>query len=68
MDPDDVNHAIRDSSNIHFPRTSLIVLENTHNRGGGKVWPIEYVREIAGIAHERGIAVHMDGLGYSTPQ
>jgi len=61
MDPDDVNHAIRDSSNIHFPRTSLIVLENTHNRGGGKVWPIEYVREIAGIAHERGIAVHMDG-------
>ncbi|MCE5192789.1 MAG: low-specificity L-threonine aldolase [Candidatus Cryosericum sp.] len=61
MDPDDVNHAIRDSSNIHFPRTSLIALENTHNRGGGKVWPIEYVREIAGIAHERGIAVHMDG-------
>ncbi|MCX6097768.1 MAG: low-specificity L-threonine aldolase [Caldiserica bacterium] len=61
MDPDDVKHAIRDSSNIHFPRTSLIAIENTHNRGGGKVWPIEYVREIAATAHERGIAVHMDG-------
>ena len=61
MDPDDVKHAIRDSSNIHFPRTSLIAVENTHNRGGGKIWPIEYVREIAGTAHDRGIAVHMDG-------
>jgi threonine aldolase len=61
MDPDDVKHAIRDSSNIHFPRTSLIAIENTHNRGGGKVWPIEYVREIAAEAHERGIAVHIDG-------
>ena len=36
MDPDDVKHAIRDSSNIHFPRTSLIAIENTHNRGGGQ--------------------------------
>lgn len=61
MDPDDVKHAIRDASNIHFPRTSLIALENTHNRGGGKIWPIEYVREIAGTARERGIAIHMDG-------
>jgi threonine aldolase len=61
MDPDDVKRAIRDSSNIHFPRTSLIAVENTHNRGGGKVWPIEYVREISATAHERGIAVHMDG-------
>jgi len=61
MDPDDVKHAIRDSSNIHFPRTSLIAIENTHNRGGGKIWPIEYVREISAEAQERGIAVHMDG-------
>lgn len=61
MDPDDVKHAIRDSSNIHFPRTSLIAIENTHNRGGGKVWPIEYVREISATARERGIAVHLDG-------
>ena len=61
MDPDDVKHAIRDSNNIHFPRTSLIAIENTHNRGGGKVWPIEYVRQISAEAHEHGIAVHIDG-------
>jgi threonine aldolase len=61
MDPDDVKRAIRDTDNIHFPRTSLIAVENTHNRGGGSIWPIEYVREIAAIARERGIAVHMDG-------
>jgi len=39
MDPDDVRRAIRERGNIHFPRTSLVVLENTHNRGGGKVLP-----------------------------
>ncbi len=61
MDPEDVKHAIRDVDNIHFPRTSLIAIENTHNRGGGKIWPIEYVREISAMAHDRGIAVHMDG-------
>lgn len=61
MDPDDVKFAIRDPLNIHFPHTSLIAIENTHNRGGGKIWPIEYVREISAIAHERDIAVHMDG-------
>ncbi len=61
MDPDDVKHAIRDPLNIHYPRTSLIAIENTHNRGGGKVWPIEYVREISAIAHTRDIAIHMDG-------
>ena len=61
MDPEAVRHAIRDATNIHYPRTSLIAIENTHNRGGGRVWPIEYVREISAIAHDRSIAVHMDG-------
>jgi threonine aldolase len=61
MEPDDVKRAIRDTGNVHFPRTALIAIENTHNRGGGAVWPIEYVREISAMARARGIAVHMDG-------
>jgi len=60
MDPDDVRKAIRERNNIHFPRTSLVVLENTHNRGG-KVLPLENVKAISDIAHSNGLSVHMDG-------
>ena len=61
MDPDDVRRAIRERDNIHFPRTSLVVLENTHNRGGGKVLPLDNVKAISDIAHSNGLSVHMDG-------
>jgi len=59
--PDDVRRAIRERGNIHFPRTSLVVLENTHNRGGGKVLPLDNVKAISDIAHSNGLSVHMDG-------
>lgn len=45
----------------HFPPTKLVCLENTHNRGGGKVWPQELVREIGTLTRERGIRLHLDG-------
>jgi threonine aldolase len=45
----------------HFPQTRLCSLENTHNRGGGKVFPQAEVERIAEAAHARGIAVHIDG-------
>jgi threonine aldolase len=45
----------------HFPRTSVVVLENTHNRAGGRVFPQHDVEQIAGVARERGLAVHLDG-------
>lgn len=60
MRPDDVRQAIRDN-NIHFPDTSLICLENTHNRAGGAVLPVAYMDEIQAIARERNIAIHLDG-------
>jgi threonine aldolase len=43
------------------PRTSLVALENTHNRGGGRVWPLEQASAVAGRAHALGLAVHLDG-------
>jgi len=46
---------------IHFPRTSLVVIENTHNRGGGSIWPVDQVRAVCDKAHELGLRVHMDG-------
>lgn len=45
----------------HFPPTRLICLENTHNRGGGSVWPRERIAEIAALARERGFKMHLDG-------
>lgn len=43
------------------PRTRLVAIEQTSNRGGGSVWPIETVERIAGVAKARGLAMHMDG-------
>jgi threonine aldolase len=41
--------------------TKLVELENTHNRGGGSVYPIETLRDIRTLADERGVLVHVDG-------
>ncbi len=60
LDPDQVRDAIR-GENIHFPRSSLLCLENTHNRAGGTVTPPELMRELAGVAHSAGLKVHLDG-------
>jgi threonine aldolase len=45
----------------YHPRTSLVALENTHNRGGGKLFPERDVAEIARTARELGLALHLDG-------
>lgn len=60
MDPADVEAAIR-GQNIHFPRTSLICLEQTHNRSGGCVVPLDNMKAIYELAHEKGVNVHLDG-------
>ncbi len=60
MDLDRVEDAIR-ADNIHFPRTALICVENTHNRAGGTVLPREHLAELAGLARRYGVPVHMDG-------
>jgi threonine aldolase len=45
----------------HFPRTRLVVLENTHNRAGGRVFAQAEVVRIAAAARAQGLAVHLDG-------
>ncbi len=56
----DIAGAIR-GDNVHFPRTRLICIENTHNRCGGSPLTIEYVDSVMGLAKEHGILVHVDG-------
>ena len=60
MDDEEVTHAIR-SQDIHNPRTSLLCLENTHNRCGGAVLLPEYTARISQIVHRQGLRVHLDG-------
>ncbi len=45
----------------HYVRTRLVSLENTHNRGGGTVYPLETVAAIAAWARSHGLAMHLDG-------
>lgn len=47
--------------NEHLVRTRLVCLENTHNRGGGRVLPYEGVQSICEWAHAQGLATHLDG-------
>jgi threonine aldolase len=46
---------------IHAPRTRLISLENTHNRAGGSILPLETLRDVATLARARGLLMHLDG-------
>ncbi len=45
----------------HNAPTTLVALENTHNMGGGTVYPEEVIDEVCAEAHTRGLKVHMDG-------
>jgi threonine aldolase len=47
--------------NEHLVRTRLVWLENTHNRGGGRIYPLETVWEISAWARAAGLALHLDG-------
>ena len=46
---------------LPFPRTSVICVENTHNRSGGRVHPLDSLREIGRLAGEYGVRFHLDG-------
>jgi threonine aldolase len=58
---DHVRAAIRPAGNRYQPRTSLICVENTHNGAGGRITPLETLREIRAVADDHSIPVHMDG-------
>ena len=48
-------------ANEHYVRTRLVSLENTHNRGGGRVYPLDKVKAIGEWAHAHGLLMHLDG-------
>ena len=58
---ENVQAAIRDASNIHVPATTLVCLENTHNRCSGGVMTPQDTKDVVDVAHAAGAAVHLDG-------
>lgn len=57
---EDVDRTIR-AKDIHYPETTLLCLENTHNRCGGAVLTPDYTGEVCTLARRRGLKVHLDG-------
>jgi threonine aldolase len=47
--------------NHHYAPTRLVCLENTHNRGGGVIWPEAQVQAVLGVARELSLRTHLDG-------
>lgn len=60
MDPEEVKNTIR-TENIHYPTTSLICMENTHNLAGGAILPLSNMQAIYEVAKENSLQVHLDG-------
>ncbi|WP_092263579.1 threonine aldolase family protein [Deinococcus reticulitermitis] len=58
-DPEEVRLAVRRS--IHQSPTGMISLENTHNKAGGTVIPLEVIRGVRAVANEEGLPLHLDG-------
>jgi threonine aldolase len=61
LDLEDVEAAIRDPGNDHYPRSRLICLENTHNRCGGAVLTPIYMAQVRAVADRYSLAIHLDG-------
>ncbi len=58
--PDDVRpHLYPDDP--HFAATKAVCVENTHNWAGGTIWDADQLAKLAGMVHQHGAAMHMDG-------
>lgn len=59
--PEQVRAAIHPRSNRHNPWSRLVSVEQTTNMGGGAIWPLGQIEAVCRVAHEHGLATHMDG-------
>jgi threonine aldolase len=46
---------------LHAPRQRLVAVEQTTNLGGGAIWPLSILQDVANAAHAAGLGTHMDG-------
>jgi len=57
---DQLQQAIRPPNN-HFPRSRVVLIEQTSNLGSGSIWPLETIRDVCTVAEKYGLSRHMDG-------
>lgn len=57
---DQVSSALR-PANDHFATSRVVTLENTHNRAGGVIYPLERIREVYEVVQKHGLKFHLDG-------
>jgi threonine aldolase len=57
----DVAAAIPPGDDVHYAPTRVVAVENTHNLGGGRIFPLEWIEDVAAVARERGLHLHLDG-------
>ncbi len=57
----EVEAAVRWRVDRYTPRSRLVAIEQTTNMGGGRVWPLETIREVLEVARRHGMRAHLDG-------
>jgi threonine aldolase len=60
ISPEQVASTVR-PENVHFARTTLLAIENTHNNAGGTALSVEEMDRLAEVARDYGLRVHVDG-------
>jgi threonine aldolase len=60
LDAEDVKEHIRPDW-YHYPKTSLVCIENTHNRAGGTIYPLEDIRKVRRVTLDNALKLHLDG-------
>lgn len=61
LDLSQLEDKIRNPDDVHLVKTRMVALENTHNRGGGRIYPIEKIEAISQWAWKHGLIMHLDG-------
>jgi threonine aldolase len=56
-----VRELVNPPADLHMAPTRVVTVENTHNGGGGRVWPLAHVREVTAEARAHGLSTHLDG-------
>ncbi|HEV7810799.1 MAG TPA: GntG family PLP-dependent aldolase [Candidatus Limnocylindrales bacterium] len=64
LDEGQIAAAFRDPADPHEPITSLVAIENAHSHSGNQPIGVAATARIAAIAHERGVALHIDGARF----
>lgn len=60
MDPGEIEAHIRPDW-YHYPKTSLVCIENTHNRAGGTVYPLDEIKRVSKVCRDNNLKLHLDG-------